>query len=192
VNTKLFKYPEYANGFAPAFHPERLRQNLGNHHTYFIADMGDMWGSWVPEDWILKVMDKCNTADSTNEFWFLTKNPARYVEFLTEYQHLVKPNFVFGATIEGNDMSRFTPMMELRQNFQGIRTFLSVEPVLKFDPENFFQHLLALYPEFIYIGYDSGGNKLDEPELSDVIVLIDRLKKEGMDVREKLMREAWR
>ena len=46
----------------------------------FVCDCGDLWGEWVPNEWIeevLKVVKKC----PQHTFQFLTKNPQRYLDF---------------------------------------------------------------------------------------------------------------
>ncbi len=60
--------------------------------------MSDSWGTWVPANWILDMRNDAKRADSSVTILFLTKNPARYLEFLPLFQ----PNFVAGVTLETN------------------------------------------------------------------------------------------
>lgn len=53
------------------------------------------------------------------------------------------------------------------------------------------QTILAIKPEFVYIGYDTKKCKLPEPTLAETQALIDRLRKEGLDVRLKTIHPAW-
>jgi protein gp37 len=39
--------------------------------------MGDLFGSWVPDEWIDEVFQACFNADR-HRYMFLTKNPKRY------------------------------------------------------------------------------------------------------------------
>ena len=47
----------------------------------FVCSMADLFGDWVPGEWITKVMDAANTAPDW-EYLFLTKNPARYKDVI--------------------------------------------------------------------------------------------------------------
>jgi len=42
--------------------------------------MADLFGEWVPAEWIKKVIESCTESPQWN-FLFLTKNPKRYLEF---------------------------------------------------------------------------------------------------------------
>lgn len=78
----------YGN-FEPAFKPERLNapkftpfpsgasENLGLK-TVFVCSMADLFGEWVPQEWIDAVLEAVRDAPRWN-FLFLTKNPKRLV-----------------------------------------------------------------------------------------------------------------
>ena len=66
----------------------------------FVGDMGDMWGDFIPDEWIEKVLKQV----WRNQQWifvFLTKNPKRLIDIewprnawvgaTVDYQHRVKP-----------------------------------------------------------------------------------------------------
>jgi protein gp37 len=81
------RYPE---GFQPVFHPERL---AAPHNTplppeaetdirarcVFTVSMGDLFGGWVPPEWIDAVLAEVRAAPQWN-FLFLTKFPQRLAE----------------------------------------------------------------------------------------------------------------
>jgi protein gp37/ParB-like chromosome segregation protein Spo0J len=81
----------YPQKFAPTFHPSRLRipaavtppdsakTNLGDRNV-FTCSMADLFGRWVPEEWIVAVLDAVRAAPAWN-FLFLTKFPNRLAEF---------------------------------------------------------------------------------------------------------------
>lgn len=81
----------YAQGFAPTFLPERLAaptrqrvpeqaaQDLGWRNV-FVCSMADLFGKWVPQDWIEAVLAAVRAAPQWN-FLFLTKFPVRLAEF---------------------------------------------------------------------------------------------------------------
>ena len=72
----------YPNGFKPTFWEDRLEEpiKLLTSKKIFTTSMGDLFGHWVPNKWINKVLEVVNKC-SQHEFQFLTKNPARYLNF---------------------------------------------------------------------------------------------------------------
>lgn len=72
-------------GFKPAFHPSRLlipykHQPGSKNNRVFTCSMADLFGEWVPRDWIEAVLDVCEERPAFN-FLLLTKNPKRLREF---------------------------------------------------------------------------------------------------------------
>ncbi len=76
-------------GFTPLFHPERLPAPVNTkvpakhaddpaYGRVFVVSMGDMYGRWVPQEWIDAIHD-VEHANSRWEYLHLTKFPARYV-----------------------------------------------------------------------------------------------------------------
>lgn len=199
VATKLKNSPKYREcGFNPALHLKEVGKSLGKNNTYFVVDMGDMWGSWVEDYWIHLVLDKCKNADRSNTFMFLTKNPQRYVDFFSKYQDY-QDNFILGATIETNIdfygltysnapkvSDRYSAMKRLPYK---IRKFVSIEPILNFDI-TLDDWIQSINPEFVYIGLDNHKNKLEEPKLFKTKLLIQELNK-FTEVRLKTIRKAW-
>lgn len=101
-------YPE-EQGFTPTFHPDRLgaprfmgqpapekvnapfrtwKGGDGKEHceggigeqNVFVCSMADLFGKWVPRDWIDRVLEEVVAAPEWN-FLFLTKFPQRLCEF---------------------------------------------------------------------------------------------------------------
>ena len=82
----------FPTGFTPLFHHERLD---APHHTrvpddaqqdsrrkrVFVCSMADLYGRWVPREWIEQVHQAC-IANPQWFYLFLTKFPSRYLEFL--------------------------------------------------------------------------------------------------------------
>lgn len=82
----------YDQGFEPAFIPSRLnapfntRQiaarwdgDTGNRNV-FVCSMADLFGKWVPEEWILEVLKVISQTPQWN-YLLLTKFPVRMAEF---------------------------------------------------------------------------------------------------------------
>lgn len=116
----------YPHIFEPTLHPYRLGEPgmMKKPQTIFVCSMADLFGDWVPEDWILTVFKACLRAPQ-HRYLFLTKNPKRYCELcnngLTEF--FKNKNFWFGTTVTKHGDHYFSPI--------GINTFLSIEPLLE-------------------------------------------------------------
>jgi len=80
---KRFGKTEDEKNFKPTFHPERLaaRFDLIPPSNIFVCDMGDLFGDWVPKEWINEVI-KTALENGKHLFLFLTKNPDRYNNYL--------------------------------------------------------------------------------------------------------------
>ncbi len=187
------KYAQH--GFKPAFHPHELKRTFQPGELVFVADMGDMWGRWVPSEWIRAVLEHIARFPETT-FLFLTKNPARYLEFLSE----MLSNVMLGATIEtdsdliGTAVSGAPPPSQrfrAMKRITGPPKVISVEPVLDFDLDRFADLILYAGPSIVFIGYDNYGHRLPEPPRAKVLALAHELEYVGIDVRLKTIRPAW-
>ena len=72
-------YPE-DEPFRPTFHPGRLDEprRLRKSSRIFAVSMGDLFGRWVPADWIASTFASMRAAPQ-HTFMTLTKNPAGMV-----------------------------------------------------------------------------------------------------------------
>jgi len=79
----------YPVGFTPIFHHERLEAPANTEvpdgvaqdsikGRVFVCSMADLYGKWVPDDWIERVHASC-IANPQWEYLMLTKFPRRYV-----------------------------------------------------------------------------------------------------------------
>ena len=76
----LHKAP-YPWFFLPTLHRYRLDQpsKWSEPRTIFVCSMADLFGKWVPDEWITEVFRACDAAPR-HRYMFLTKNPKRYAE----------------------------------------------------------------------------------------------------------------
>lgn len=113
----------YPYGFTPTLHEYRLNdlQTKSYGKTIFVCSMADLFGPWVPDEWILKVFDACKQA-SNHRYLFLTKNPARYVALGEKSLLPEDDNFWYGTTTEDPDQQAFFSKRH--------HTFVSVEPIM--------------------------------------------------------------
>ena len=86
--------------------------------------MADLFGSWVPDNWIKEVFASCEKAPQHN-YLFLTKNPHRYVELAEKGILRHYGNMWYGWT-EVSDRKR--PRILCFPYH--VNTFVSVEPIL--------------------------------------------------------------
>lgn len=80
----------YPVGFTPLFHPERLDapantsvpQGVASDRSLgrvFVCSMADLYGQWVPDEWIQQVHASC-AANPQWQYLLLTKFPSRYTK----------------------------------------------------------------------------------------------------------------
>jgi len=161
--------------------------------TIFVTSMGDLWGYWVPDEWIKKVLDAIRDSGSKATFLFLTKNPERYLLF----QDLFTENMILGVTLETNYPRIYTdaPLPHNRYNAMRMlrhpRKFVSVEPILVFELPTLLTMIYNLSPEFVFVGYDNYYNRLPEPPLWKTRQFIRELERLGLMVYRKTLRPAW-
>lgn len=140
----------YPFGFDPTFHRYKLDepQKWTKPRTIFVCSMADLFGDWVPDEWIRDVLDACRKAPQ-HRYIFLTKNPSRYVELYVKGILQTGGRFWYGATTTGPEQPFY---------FSGMpddnpHTFASIEPIL--EPFG----LIVNFPEWIIIGAETGNRK---------------------------------
>ncbi|WP_008307790.1 DUF5131 family protein [Leptolyngbya sp. PCC 6406] len=142
----------YDTKFEPTFHPNRLyapqnmrpmsferirneaqkrRINLEDAHIFarnvFTCSMADLFGKWVPEDWILQVFESVKLSPQWN-FLFLTKFPQRLQEINDKLDGF-PDNVWVGTTVDTQSRVSLA-----EKSFRKIRAkvkWLSIEPMLE-------------------------------------------------------------
>lgn len=171
VRTKPEPYPY---GFKPTFHRYKLDEPLHwkKPRTIFVCSMADLFGEWVPDEWIAEVFRACEAAQQ-HRYLFLTKNPARLCKMASAYKirrwnekHEGKPhpqteeyahtivlpsheNWWFGSTLDSKNARRF-------QGGNHFNTFTSIEPLREFMGVG-----LGSFgsDEWVIIGAETGNRK---------------------------------
>ena len=138
----------YPFGFDPTFHRYKLDepQHWKKPRTIFVCSMADLFGDWVPDEWIAEVFKACDAAP-WHRYLFLTKNPKRLCLMAsatkvllwnvdhqdsqvhprtTEYAEVmrlpIRDNWWFGSTIDNSKATCF------RDGYTW-NTFTSIEPL---------------------------------------------------------------
>jgi len=175
AETKLKEVERYKDGFVPKLVDKELSMRF-HRQNVFVSDMGDLFGEWVPEEWIKKVIDAIRESPTSN-FLFLTKNPRKFLKYVKLYPE----NLVLGATIETNrnylvskaptTAERYRAMVELPYR----NKLVSIEPIMDFDLETLVQWIREIKPVLVHVGYDNYNKHLPEPSLSKTKQLMDQL-----------------
>ncbi len=111
-------------GFAPTYHMDRFLdpKYVKKPETIFVCSMGDLFGEWVPDDWIREIFETCEIAPQ-HTYLFLTKNPGRYLDLANKGKLPRSGNMWYGSSVTGEHIAHFGSSG--RYN-----TFLSIEPLL--------------------------------------------------------------
>lgn len=191
VDNPRFGRPEKFKG------PIRLLENefnvkYGTGKTIFIEHCNDMFAEGVKDGMIIQILNHCFGYPG-NTYVFQTKNPARYTHFDFPM------GSILGTTIESDilfeGISKAPPPYErylaMKTLFVkgarglNLRKFVTIEPILRFNPDVLAQWLDEIRPEFINIGADSKGHGLPEPNSDTVRTLIAKLQELKLEVRNK-------
>lgn len=113
-------------GFEPTFHRYRLDEPLREKkpQNIFVSSMGDLFGPWIPDEWIQAVFNACKQAPQ-HRYLFLTKFPERYIALANAGKLPLWdecPNFWYGTTITKAGDVFFGAALTYN-------TFLSIEPI---------------------------------------------------------------
>ncbi|WP_297211634.1 MULTISPECIES: DUF5131 family protein [Thermodesulfovibrio] len=112
----------YPYGYDPTFYPHRLEEPLRvkKPSKIFVVDTGDMFGNWIPEEWIEQILEVVRKCD-WHTFQFLTKNPER----LSKYKF--PDNSWVGTSVNSDrDKEKADTIKKAKARIK----FLSIEPLL--------------------------------------------------------------
>lgn len=142
----------YPFGFTPTLHRYKLDEpkKWKQPRTIFVCSMADLFGEWVPDEWIQAVFDACEAAPQ-HRYLFLTKNPNRYIE-LAEKDMLPRQHWYGYSATRENQLWRFHHADEC----PCINLFVSIEPILEPMQPRFSTHTPA---DWVIIGAETGNRK---------------------------------
>lgn len=150
----------YPYDFIPTFHRYKLDepQHWRKPRNIFVCSMADLFGEWVPDEWIKAVFDACAEAPQ-HRYLFLTKNPARYIE-LAKKDMLPRQHWYGYSATRQSQLWSFHHADEC----PCINLFVSIEPILEPMQPNFSTHTPA---DWVIIGAETGNRRgLVKPEKS--------------------------
>ena len=173
----------YPAGFTPLFHHERLEAPANTSvpqraqaepafGRVFVCSMADLFGAWVPQDWIDQVVAS-TVANPQWEYLYLTKFPQRY-----DRLQLPASGWI-GASVD--EQNRAEPTLAAMRKVSGVKVkWLSLEPLL--EPVTF-STLEGI--DWIVIGAQSeniGQNPAFAPNFEWIADLVAIARRDGCKV----------
>lgn len=144
------KIQPYPFGFLPTFHRYKLDepQHWKKPRNIFVCSMADLFGEWVPDEWIEEVFQACEAAPQ-HRYLFLTKNPKRYVDLYRKNILPIGQGYWYGTTVTSPEQ----PFFYSNVPDDNPHTFVSIEPIMgSFG-------IIKDRPEWVIIGAETGNRK---------------------------------
>ena len=137
-------------GFNPTLH--KYRMDIPKKHptgaNVFVGAMADIFGDWVPDEWIKDIFEVCKNNPQHN-YLFLTKNPERYGVLVQQGLLPKGENMWYGCSL--------TTIEDVMVKIPEHHSFVSIEPIL----EDVGEHLQGYPPiaDWVIIGAETGNRK---------------------------------
>jgi len=177
----------WGRSFEPNIREHFFKDKMPNDGSWvFVGSMGDTFCAGVPDEWINKLFNFIKRDKSNNVFLLQTKNPARFHEEEITYDlEDIKEKVVLGTTLETTyDTSIFSkapPPYErayslINKKRDGFKTFLSLEPLARFELNMMENWITKIEPEAIEIGlvnYSKTPRPPPEPRIKALIRWLD-------------------
>lgn len=142
----------YPYGFKPTMHCYRINdpETKGFGKNIFVCSMADLFGDWIPDEWILKVFQSCLNAPN-HRYLFLTKNPERYDKLKEKGLLPNDPIFWYGSTVTTQANTVF--------DSEEHQTFVSIEPLLEPLDSSYASCLVNSHVDWVIFGAETGNRK---------------------------------
>lgn len=172
---KVKPYPYY---FSPTFHRYRLGepQSWKKPRNIFVCSMADLFGEWVPGEWIREIVEACDAAPQ-HRYMFLTKDPKRYAELRAK--DIQPPANSWIGTSATTDTEAKEQTLALSECWNvNANWFVSVEPLLEPMSSEALEDLSAM--QWVIVGAETGNSKNKViPERKWVDEIVDACAKVG-------------
>ena len=168
----------YPFDFQPTFHQYRLGEPAAwtKPRTIFVCSMADLFGDWVPDEWIREVFEACGAAPQ-HRYMFLTKNPKRYAELRAKGIRPPANSWIGTSATTDAEAKEQTFALSECWNVNA-NWFVSVEPILEPISSEALQDLGAMH--WVIIGAETGNSKNKViPERKWVDEIVDACAKVG-------------
>lgn len=183
------RFPKgFPNGFEPTFHENRLTEpeKVKSPSMIFTVSMGDLFGDWVPSEWIESVFEVMELpVNRKHTFQILTKNPKRIVPALYGNEQGCSPfgggdflpNVWLGTSVESvNSLYRIDDLRKLKEQAPCWTIFVSFEPLLEEMPADL--DLSGI--DWIIIGAQT--NPLKPPSIEMMASILKKAKENHIPV----------
>lgn len=185
ARTRLKHNLRYRDGFEkPHLVPELLTRGFNPGDLVFICYMGDISFATRYELWQILRRVECYLG---TDFLLISKNPAYFLR----WPDPLPQNTIVGTTLETNrnhGLSKAPAPLKRWIDLQALkhpRKFLSIEPVMDFDPRELTRWIGLLGPTIIEVGADNYHHNLPEPSWEKVEQLLEFCRSTGAQVVEK-------
>lgn len=182
----------YPYEFDPTFHRYKLDepQHWKKPHTIFVCSMADLFGEWVPDEWIEQVFKACEAAPQ-HRYMFLTKNPARFKQLRKNGVKLPNDCWIgTSVTRDAEQADQYTGRTGyLSENWDTTaQWFVSVEPILERMSRASIENLTAM--NWVIVGAETGRrNEKVIPEKKWIDEIAEECKRCGTPI---FMKESLR
>ncbi|MHB1038379.1 MAG: DUF5131 family protein [Pirellulales bacterium] len=181
--------------YVPHYHEERL-ERIPSAEIVFVCGNADI--SFCKASFTRRIIDairRHNARCPYKTYYLQSKKPEYLAQFLSEFPK----NVILVTTLETNRDEGYraiskapAPTVRYKQ-FKALdypRKVLTIEPVVDFDLKPFARWIMELYPEYVWIGYNSRPKAVTfpEPRPEKLQQLIDMLVEAGIEVRGKTLR----
>lgn len=148
----------YPFGFMPTFHRYRMDEptRWKTPHTIFVCSMADLFGEWVPDEWIQEIFATCEGTPQ-HQYLFLTKNPKRYAALRAKGIDAPANSWIGTSVTTSADAVARTLELSECWNTRSKGWFVSVEPILEEMSSEALEDLSAMH--WIIIGAETGNRK---------------------------------
>jgi len=150
LDTIQNQHNPYPYGFDPTFHRYRLDepQRIKKPQNIFVCSMADLFGEWVPEEWIKAVFEACEKAPQ-HRYLFLTKNPLRHIALAKA--GILPTKHYYGWTVTNRKDTHRNSL------FPEYNTFVSFEPL--YGDTNYFDYCNDAITGWAIVGAETGNRK---------------------------------
>lgn len=179
--------------FTPHTHPERLDQSLPRTkymQFIFTCSSGDI--AFCSTEYLEEIITRIRSQPDRT-FLVQSKDPGTF-------DRVVFPkNVVLGTTLETNKdglcegiskapkpTQRYKDILDVKHHLK----MVTIEPVIDFDLNVMINWIENINSSMVWLGYDSGKNRLPEPKLEKVMSLNWELVKRGFVVFLKTIRNV--
>lgn len=161
-----------------------LQGDFGTNKFIFVGSSTDMFAQDVKDEWIKSVLDFCfektvnQSPQERTRFMFQTKNPQHLLQFINHPLFDVeRKQVVVCTTLETNrhypDLMNNAPLPQARAEAMeaiakaGIETYVTIEPIMNFDLDEFIMLIKRCNPTQVNIGANTNKDIEMPPQLKE-------------------------